>query len=151
MIKIGFVFFWKRENKLVCYRYKTIVFRYTASPFILNYVMKYHVKSYPKDKFSEILGNNFYVDNLIVTGNDMKEMKDLYKNCYERMLEGGFILRSWNSNLDELGNLMKAEGGLVDYNCPDEKVLGYRYNIKKDSLSLAPFSLDGANTKRQVL
>ena len=30
-------------------------------------------------------------------------------------------------------------------------MLGYRYNIKKDSLSLAPFSLDEANTKRQVL
>ena len=52
----------------------------------------------------------FYVDNLIGTGNDMREMKDLYKNCYERMLEGGFILRSWNSNLDKLRKLMKAEG-----------------------------------------
>ena len=114
-------------------------------------MMKHHVKSYQKDKCSETLGNNFYVDNLIVTGNDMREMKDLYKNCYERMLEGGFILRSWNSNSDELRNLMKAEGGLVEHNCPDEKVLGYRYNIKKDSLNLAPFLLDEANTKRQVL
>ena len=125
------------------------MFGYTASPFILSCVMKHHVKSYPKDKCSEILGNNFYVDNLIVTGNDMREMKDLYKNCNERMLEGGFILSSWNSNSDELRNLMKAEGRLVD--CPDEKVLGYRYNIKKDSLSLAPFSLDETNTKHQVL
>ena len=56
--------------------------------------MKYYVKSYPIDKCSEILGNNFYVDNLIVTDNDMREMKDLYRNGYERMLEGGFILRS---------------------------------------------------------
>ena len=93
--------FFLEESKQACYRYKTIVFRYTASLFILNYVMKHHVKSYPKDKCSEILGNNFYVDNLIVTGNDMREMKDLYKNCYERMLEGGFILRPWNSNSDE--------------------------------------------------
>ena len=145
--KNRFCFFWKRGKKLVCYRYKTIVFRYTVSPFILNYVMKHHVKSYPKDKCSEILGNNFYVDNLIVTGNDMREMKDLYRNCYERMLEGGFILRSWNSNSDELRNLMKADGRLVEHNCPDEKVLGYRYNIKKDSLSSAPFSF----TKCQVL
>ena len=30
-------------------------------------------------------------------------------------------------------------------------MLGYRYNIKKDSLSLEPFSLDEATTKRQVL
>ena len=150
MIKIGF-FFLEERKQAVCYRYKTIVFRYTVSPFILNYVMKHHVESYPKDKCSEILGNIFYVDNLIVTGNDMREMKDLYKNCYERMLEGGFILRSWNSNSDELRNLMKSEGGLVEHNCPDEKVLGYRYNIKKDSLSLALFSLDEANTKHQVL
>ena len=113
--------------------------------------MKHHVKSYQKDKCSEILVNNFYVDNLIVAGNDTRVMKDLYRNCYERMLEGGFILRSWNSNSDELRNLMKAEGGLVEHNCPDEKVLGYRYNIKKDSLNLAPFLLDEANTKRQVL
>ena len=55
------------------------MFGYTASPFILNYVRKPHVKSYQKDKCSEILGNNFYVNNLIVAGNDMREMKDLYK------------------------------------------------------------------------
>ena len=78
-----FVFFWKRGNKLVCCRYEIIVFMYTASPFILNYVMKHHVKFYPKDKCSEILGNNFSVDYLIVTGNDRREMKDLYKNCYD--------------------------------------------------------------------
>ena len=30
-------------------------------------------------------------------------------------------------------------------------MLGYRYNIKKASLNLASFSLDEANTKRQVL
>ena len=62
------------------------------------------------------------------------------------MKKGGFILRSWNSNSDELRNLMEAGGGLVKHNCPDGKVLGYRYNIKKDSLSLAAFSLDEANT-----
>ena len=112
--KNRFCFFWKRGCKLVCYRYKTIAFGYTASPFILNYVRKHHVNSYPKDKCSEILGNNFYVDNLIVIGNDMREMKDLYKNCYERMLEDGFILRSWNSKSDEFRNPMKADGGFVE-------------------------------------
>ena len=111
------------------------MFGYIASPFILNYVMKHHVKTYPEDKCSEMLGNNFYVDNLIVTDNDMREMNDLYRNCYERMLEGGFILRPRNSNSDELRNVMKAKGRLVEHNCPDEKVLGCRYNIKKDSLS----------------
>ena len=107
--KNRFCFFWKRGNKLICFRYKTIVFGYTASPFIFNHVKKHHVKSYPKDKYSEIMGNNFYVDNLILTNNDMREMKHLYRNCYEKMLEGGFIFLSWNSRSDQFRNLMLWE------------------------------------------
>ena len=64
-----FCFFWKRGNKLVTYRFKTIVFGFTSSPFMLHHVMKHHANSFPDDKLSKILANNFYVDNLLVTGN----------------------------------------------------------------------------------
>ena len=50
--KNRFCFFWKRGSKLVKYRYRTIIFGYTSSPFILHYVMKYHAKQFPKDKSS---------------------------------------------------------------------------------------------------
>ena len=63
--KHRFCFFWKRRNELVAYRYKTIVFGYTSSPFILHFVMQHHAESLPDDKCKEILSNNFYVDNLI--------------------------------------------------------------------------------------
>ena len=53
--KNKFCFFWKRGNKLVTYRYKSIVFGYTSSPFILSYVMKHHAEKYPDDKCKEIL------------------------------------------------------------------------------------------------
>ena len=150
--KNRFCFFWKRGNRLVCYRYKTIVFGYTSSPFILNYVMKHHVENYPQDKCSQILNNNFYVDNLIVTGNDVEELHELYEHCFNRMQEGGFTLRSWNSNSVELRRTMKAEGKLVEHDCEEDKVLGYRYNINKDTLSLAPCSVEEtADTKRKVL
>ncbi|XP_068215541.1 uncharacterized protein [Palaemon carinicauda] len=96
--KNRFCFFWKRGSKLVYYRYKTIVFGYTSSPFILNYVMKHHAKMYPEDKCREILENNFYVDNLIITGHNIDELQELYSLCASRMQEGGFTLRSWNSN-----------------------------------------------------
>ena len=62
--KNRFCFFWKRGDKLVAYRYKSIVFGYTSSPFILNSVMKHHAETFPDDKCKEILTNNFYVDNL---------------------------------------------------------------------------------------
>ena len=150
--KNRFCFFWRRGDKLVAYRYKTIVFGYTSSPFILNFVMKHHAETFPDDKCKEILSNNFYVDNLLMTGNDLPEMKGLYSLAFERMKNGGFTLRSWNSNSTELREQMASDDRLVEHKCEDDKVLGYRYNVNKDTLSLAPCNIDpGANTKRKVL
>ena len=127
-----FCFFWKRGNKLVTYRFKSIVFGFTSSPFMLHYVMKHHANTFPDDKLSKILSNNFYVDNLLVTGNEIDEMKELYHLAYERMKAGGFTLRSWNSNSTELRNQMAEDKRLVEHTCDEEKVLGYRYNVKSD-------------------
>ena len=63
--KNRFCFFWRRGNKLVTYRYKSIVFGYTSSPFILNFVMKHHAETFPNDKCKEILANNFYVEKSV--------------------------------------------------------------------------------------
>ena len=150
--KNRFCFFWRRGKELVAYRYKTIVFGYTSSPFILNFVMKHHVESFPDDKCKAILGNNFYVDNLLITGNDFEEMKSIYNLSYDRMKEGGFILRSWNSNSDKLRNQMSSDERLIEHQCEEDKVLGYRYNVNDDSLSLAPSKINSeADTKRKVL
>ena len=150
--KNRFCFFWRRGTKLVAYRYKTIVFGYTSSPFILNFVMKHHAETFPEDKCKSILANNFYVDNLLITGNDLEEMKTLYNLSFDRMKEGGFILRSWNSNSDELRSQMNSDKRLVEHQCSEDKVLGYRYNVSKDTLSLAPCKIDAtADTKRKIL
>ena len=150
--KNRFCFFWKRGDKLIAYRYKSIVFGYTSSPFILNYVMKHHAEQYPDDKCKEILSNNFYVDNLLITGNHLDDMRDLYNLAFDRMKEGGFTLRSWNSNSKELRNLMKSDNRLVEHTCEEDKVLGYRYNINDDTLKVAPCKIDSeSNTKRTIL
>ena len=123
-----------------------------SSPFILNYVMKHHAKKYLDDKCREILDNNFYVDNLIITGHNIDELHELYSLCSSRMQEGGFTLRSWNSNSIELRKTMEADGRLVEHKCIEEKVLGYRYNVNSGTLSLAPCSVEAAaDTKRKVL
>ena len=66
--------------------------------------MKYHAKQFPKDKKFKLLSNNFYVDNLIITSNQLNELKQLYNETYSRMAAGGFELRSWNSNSREKRN-----------------------------------------------
>ena len=152
LIKTDFVFFWKRGDKLVAYRYKSIVFGYTSSPFILNFVMKHHAETFPDVKCKEILANNFYINNLLITGNDLVEMEKLYNLAFDRMKNGGFTIRSWNSNSVELRDQMVSDDRLVEHKCKEDKVLGYRYNVDKDSLSLASCNIDsGANTKRKIL
>ena len=150
--KNKFCFFWRRGDTLVAYRYKSIVFGYTSSPFILNYVMKHHAEQYPDDECTEILSDNFYVDNLFATGNHPGVMLSIYNQAYDRMKEGGFTLRSWNSNSIELREQMKTDDRLVEHTCDDEKVLGYRFNVNNDTLKLAHCNLDSeANTKRKIL
>ena len=112
--------------------------------------MKHHAETFPDDKCKEILAYNFYVDNLLITGNDLVEMEKLYNLVFDRMKNGRFTLRSWNSNSVELRDQMASDDRLVQHKCQEDKVLGYRYNVDKDLLSLAPYNIDSeANTKRK--
>ena len=69
-----FCFFMHDEGRLVTYRYKTIIFGFNVSPFILNYVLKYHAEKYD-DEFSKILKENMYVGNMLVTNNNLNFLK----------------------------------------------------------------------------
>ena len=47
---------------------------------------------------------------------------------------------------------MAAGDRLMGHKCEEDKVLGCRYNVNKDSLSLAPCNIDSeASTKRRIL
>ena len=78
MIKIGsfedsnwFCLFMKEGNKLVCFRYITIIFGFNASPFILNFIIKCHAYKFPTNNCTDMLKKNFYVDNLIKKGSSV--------------------------------------------------------------------------------
>ena len=83
--KNRFCFFLKEGSQLKCYRYTTVLFGFISSPFILNYVIKHHIKTFENDKCSEILNNNFFVDDLVVSHNDPDVLYRLYKESNERM------------------------------------------------------------------
>ena len=147
-----FCFFLKVNGKLRCYRYKTLIFGYCASPFILNYVLKYLANLSPQDECTEMIRNNFFVDNLAMTHNDSSKLTELYKNCVARMDKYHFDLRSCNSNNESLVALMKQDGKYVSHGCEYDKVLGYRYSGTRDTMKLANVTLDAnANTQRKLL
>ena len=120
--KNRFSFFMIENDRLVAYRYRTIIFGFNASPFILNYVIKHHASKYPDDECTRILLSNFYVDNLIITGDSEEKLGKLYKECSSRMKEGGFLLRSWNSNSKELQKVFAEDEVVAQHNNSYEKV-----------------------------
>ena len=150
--KNRFSFFMMENDQLVAYRYRTIIFGFNASPFILNFVIKHHADRYPDDECTKILKSNFYVDNLIITGNSVDELNTLYEDSSKRMKEGGFLLRSWNSNSEELKNKFIQDDTFVQHGNNYEKVLGYKYLVDTDTIQLADSNLDpSADTKRNIL
>ncbi|KAF2344223.1 Retrotransposon Pao, partial [Trinorchestia longiramus] len=151
--KNKFCVLWVEDDNIVCYRYRTVVFGFIASPFVLNYVVRKHVSSYPDDDCNFFLLNCMYVDNLFVTGSSPKEMEEIYLTARSRMNDGGFNLRSWLSNNEQLQERFRTDETIAE-NCEEVKVLGYKYDRHLDTLRVA-VEYDSAEceviTKRKVL
>ena len=147
-----FCFFLKENDKVNCYRYTTILFGFNASPFILNFVIKHHARKFAQDECSEMLLNNFYVDNLVKTSNSISELSKLYTEAFARMQQGNFDLRSWNTNCEELKKQMIEDQNFVDHGCELEKVLGYKYSTLNDTIQISNPHIDhNVKTKRGIL
>lgn len=77
--KNRFSILWQnKEGSLRAFRYASIVFGLSASPFILNFVIKYHLSSFDYDKVTKILDSGFYVDNLFFSGNCIDDLSNIY-------------------------------------------------------------------------
>ena len=114
--------------------------------------MKRHVSKYEYDECSKYLDKNIYVDNLIICGNDTNKLEELYLESNKRLDEGGYILRSWNSNAGILQEkFQRDEKGVSE---PSEmKILGYDYATVQDKYSVAS-GMDSSSavvSKRTIL
>jgi len=149
-----FSILWKDSNgNLKAYRYKTIVFGFVSSQFILHNVIKHHLKQFPTDHCNEILLNNMYVDNLYITGNDESELRTLYEECCDRMGQGGFELRSWCSNAEELNSQFVRDERATPQGSVSEKLLGYSYLPETDRIMISRPESTAVEkwTKRKIL
>ena len=114
--------------------------------------MKYHAEKYTDDEFSKILKKNLYVDNMLVTSNNLNFLKEVYTETQNRLEEGGFTLSSWNPNSKELQSIMTNQSNIASHGNSHAKVLGMKYMLELDSLQVGEFQLDAsANTKFAVL
>src|SRR5215469_11741151 len=78
-------------------------------------------------------------------------MKKLYSESYERMRISSFILRSWNSNDEELRYFFIGDNGFVQHDSNLEMFLGYKFNVVNYSILLNNVN-DNQNetTKRKI-
>ena len=93
----------ERDLTLV-YRFKRAVFGVSASPFLLNAVIRNHVMKYQEgdSEFVAKLVKSFFVDDLCTGARTVEEAIGLYDKSKSRMQEGGFNLRKWKSNNKEV-------------------------------------------------
>ena len=148
-------FFWLSKptdpnSDLTTYRFKSVLFGATCSPFILNAVLSKHLNNHPFD-FTEKLTKDLYVDNIVSSFESEEELLKYFKLVRSLFADGGFNLRSWASNSQLLQVLARTEN-VMD---KDQlvKILGLRWDTASDTLGFVTPNLDTSEliTKREVL
>ena len=103
------------------FRFRRLVFGLRPSPSILGFTIKHHLAKYSQSetKLVEVLENSFYVDDLITGEDSVEESFQIYKGSKQIMATGGFNLRKWHSNSDEL--LAKIESNELGSEKPPDR------------------------------
>ena len=110
------------------------------------------------EKAKEVLHNNFYVDDLLISEEDTKSALDLAKKVQEMCKAGGFHLTKFTSNDSEFINGIpkneRAKGVKnfdFDNNFPPERALGVHWCIEDDVLGFRVSLSSRPTTRRGIL
>ena len=101
----------KDHPQLVIRRYARIVFGVNSSPFLLNATIKHHMNSYRTvdPSFVEEVLRSLYVDGLASSKPDSESTYEFYIKLNERFYEGGFNMRKWKTNDQDLQRKMESQ------------------------------------------
>ena len=93
---------------IVAYKFRRVCFGCTSSPFLLNCVLRHHIERYKEEdpEFVDKLLGGFFVDDLVTGSRDIQEALTLYEKAKTRLKDGGFTLRKWKTNKEELAKEM---------------------------------------------
>ena len=131
-------FFWLSnpkdpESEFQVYRFKTVLFGSTSSPFMLNATLHHHLNQY-NTPVAEDMKEYLYVDNIISGCDQELEALAYYKEARSIMNEAHFNLRSWSSNSSSLRD-QAAKDGTTDTN-GIVNILGLKWDPSTDTISL---------------
>ena len=87
----------KDDPLIVIYRFPSMVFGVTASPFLLNGTIKHHIEQYSKEdpEFVQKFLSGIYIDDLSSGDEDNDAAYELYIKSKQQLSKGGFNLRKF--------------------------------------------------------
>jgi ribonuclease HI len=150
-------FFWLSDpddpsSALQTYRFKSVLFGATCSPYILNATILKHLSTVKCD-FTKQISKDLYVDNIISSVPDKETLMNFYKCSREFFQKAGFNLRSWASNYENLRDIARTED-FIDEDTTT-KVLRMRWDSENDILTFPHrcnmISISHPLTKRELL
>ncbi|XP_052777853.1 uncharacterized protein LOC128215181 [Mya arenaria] len=112
------------DSPLTTYRFKVVLFGATCSPFILCATIIKHLENNSGNWVSNHLLRDIYVDNIISSFSQERNVVDFFRDTRELMSAANFNLRSWNSNSSIVREMAKVDHVLD--NDGASKVLGMR-------------------------
>lgn len=141
------------NSALKTYRFKSVLFGATSSPFLLQATIDYHLK-HSTSPIKEILSSNFYVDNFQGSVNDEHTLMNIYQESNKELQLANMPLRQWNTNNTHLKDRIKTDFPGQDMQ-QKTSVLGLQWDTQDDTLTVKPIkgrsSHEKSLTKRILL
>ena len=102
-------FLWLKDAKdphseILKLRFRRLVFGLRPSPAILGATIQHHLETHARDNpdVVEQLRKSLYVDDFVSGAESDERALDIYKGSKQIMRSGGFNLRKWSSNSENL-------------------------------------------------
>ena len=143
-----FKFLWVENGRLVTYRFTSVPFGATASPYLLNLVKTIHFETH-REKYPivEVLKKSMYVDDLAAPVASHVEIENLHKQTTALFDECSMSVHKWRCSVPEIDRQWAGADAPAFV-----KVLGTKWQVHADELGV---QFDGLETefltKRAVL
>lgn len=148
---------WRDSEKkpLSSYRLKTITYGTENAPYLairtLQKLSNDYEHEYPR--IANIILKKFYVDDCLISANSNEEIFKIFQNLRQVMKAGGFNLRKWATNCDELLQTIPVNDREKFSDENKIKTLGLTWDTKHDELEINVTTSDNKiiKTNRELL
>ena len=130
-------FLWWNDNNLGAipdeFQLNVHLFGATSSPFCANFALRRTAEDFCSDhSIQRVIDENFYVDDCLVSVDDINEARRLVSGLAETLNKGGFQLTKWVSNdSSALSNMHKSDciSGMTDLDQKHNESTDLRFNV----------------------